>query len=200
MTSTWLFPAADEDARQAILRAAYDALCEHGYADLSTQHIADASSKSKSLIYHHYDDKDDLLLDLLDHLLDRFQQETRVDAEDPREHVEAVLDAVLAVDLPPERRAFTRAMVSLRAQAAYDDAYREHFQRHDAVVRDGLRDAVEAGRRTGAFRDVDPDRVASFVVTAIGGAMTARVTGDEDAVPAVREELQRYVEACLVAA
>jgi AcrR family transcriptional regulator len=198
MTSTSLFPAADEDARQEILRAAYDALCEYGYADLSTQRIADASPKSKSLIYHHYDDKDDLLLDLLDHLLERFQTETRVDADNPREHVEEVLDRVLAVELPPERRAFTKAMVSLRSRAAYDEAYREHFRRHDDVVHGRLRDAIAAGRETGAFRDVDPDRVASFLMTTIGGAMTERVTGGGDAVPAVRAELRRYVEACLV--
>ncbi|MFB6270778.1 MAG: TetR/AcrR family transcriptional regulator [Halobacterium sp.] len=199
MTSTSLFPAADDDTRQAILRAAYDALCEHGYADLSTQRIADASPKSKSLIYHHYDDKDDLLLDLLDHLLERFQTETRADADDPREHVQEVLDHVLAVELPPERRAFTRAMVSLRAQAAYDDDYREHFDRHDDVVHDRLRDAIAAGRDAGAFRDVDPDRVASLLSTTIAGATTRRVTGSEDAVPAVRAELQRYVEECLLA-
>ncbi|WP_233745589.1 TetR/AcrR family transcriptional regulator [Halobacterium bonnevillei] len=156
MTSTSLFPAAEEDARQAILRAAYDALCEYGYADLSTQRIADASPKSKSLIYHHYDDKDDLLLDLLDHLLERFQTETRVDADNPREHVEEVLDGVLAAELPPERRAFTKAMVSLRSRAAYDEAYREHFRRHDDVVHGRLRDAIAAGRETGAFRDVRP--------------------------------------------
>ncbi|TKX70207.1 TetR/AcrR family transcriptional regulator [Halorubrum sp. SP9] len=65
--------AEPSDTRQAILGAAFRALCEHGYADVTIQRIGDEFDKSPSLVYHHYDGKDDLLIDLMGYLLDEFE-------------------------------------------------------------------------------------------------------------------------------
>ncbi|OYR82216.1 TetR family transcriptional regulator, partial [Halorubrum ezzemoulense] len=65
--------AEPSDTRQAILGAAFRALCEHGYANVTIQRIGDEFDKSPSLVYHHYDGKDDLLIDLLGFLLDEFE-------------------------------------------------------------------------------------------------------------------------------
>ena len=65
--------AEPSNTRQAILGAAFRALCEHGYANVTIQRIGDEFDKSPSLVYHHYDGKDDLLIDLLGFLLDEFE-------------------------------------------------------------------------------------------------------------------------------
>ena len=83
----------DGDTRLEILAATYAAIDKHGYAALSVQHIADEFPKSKSLLYHHYDGKDDLLLDFLEFLQSQFESFTDVSTVgDPDERLDAFLD------------------------------------------------------------------------------------------------------------
>ncbi|ESP87099.1 TetR/AcrR family transcriptional regulator [Candidatus Halobonum tyrrellensis] len=184
--------------REEIMQATYRALCDHGYADLTIQRIGDRFAKSKSLLYHHYDGKDELLLDFLSFMLEEFERTIDADpGDDPAAHFESMLDHVLAPDLPDDRREFGAAMVELRAQAAHDARYRAEFTRHDRFFRDRIARAVRAGVERGAFRSVDPDRVAAFVFTVIGGVRTHRPTSDIDDVAVVRAELGRYLDAVL---
>jgi len=199
MAATDSFLDAPEDTREEIMRATYLALCDHGYAGLTIQRIADHFPKSKSLIYHHYDGKDDLLLEFLEFVLDRFEETVSIEGADgPEDHLRAVFDHVFATPLPAERREFGRAMVELRAQAAHDERYRDYFTRHDRFFRDRLAAIVAAGVESGAFADVDPAATATFLHTSIVGSMTTRATG-EDAAGTVREGLEAYVRAVLEA-
>lgn len=149
--------AEPSDTRQAILGAAFRALCEHGYANVTVQRIGDEFDKSPSLVYHHYDGKDDLLIDLLGFLLDEFEASIadgavagsaeRDDAPEiaperafdrsAREQLDGYLTAAVdpaSLDDPyaPDAR-FVTVMTELRSQAANDEAYRDHFDRSDRV-------------------------------------------------------------------
>jgi AcrR family transcriptional regulator len=200
MATEALFEETD-DTCAAIMKATYDALCEHGYAELTIQRIGDEFPKSKSLVYHHYDGKDELLLDLLEFMLDRFETSVpRHEYADAAAHLEAILDHVVPDALDDDRREFISAIVELRAQAAHDSAYNEHFTRHIQFFHERFVTVVERGIEEGVFRDVDPERVAAFLLTTVEGAMLQRVTVDVEAsMPAVREELRRYVETRLLA-
>ena len=191
MTDPHSFLDAPEGTREEIMRATYLALCEHGYAGLTIDRIGEEFPKSKSLVYHHYDGKDDLLRDFLDFVLERFEDEVPPEnAEEPQDHLEAVLDHVLATPLPERRREYLSAMVELRAQAAHDEAYREQFTRHDRFFTDRLAHLVESGIAEGVFRDVDPQGVAAALVATFNGAMTMRVTTTDDPVPTLRPALE----------
>lgn len=183
------------------MRATYLALCEHGYAGLTIQRIGESFEKSKSLLYHHYDDKDELLLAFLQFMLEEHESSVpETDDDGPRERLDAVVDAMLPPELSAEHRGFTAAMVELRAQAAHDERYREQFAEHDRAFQDHLVDVIEEGIETGTFRDVDADRVAEFVGTTVTGAMTRRVTGgDDQAATTAREALDTYVDHVLLA-
>ncbi|WP_434522372.1 TetR/AcrR family transcriptional regulator [Halorubrum sp. AS12] len=154
--------AEPSDTRQAILGAAFRALCEHGYANVTIQRIGDEFDKSPSLVYHHYDGKDDLLIDLLGFLLDEFEasiadgavaEPSEGDDAAAREGTEiapeeafdrsardqldgyltaAVDPASLDEEYAPDAR-FVTVMTELRSQAGSDEAYREHFDRSDRV-------------------------------------------------------------------
>ncbi|WP_227379637.1 TetR/AcrR family transcriptional regulator [Haladaptatus halobius] len=200
MTETHSFLEEPADTREIIMKATYHALCEHGYADLTIQRIGDHFEKSKSLLYHHYDSKDELLLDFLEFMLEHYKANIpRTDYDDAHAHLQALLDHVFPDELEAERRKFMAAMVELRAQAAHDDAYREHFTRSDSFFHDRIAEIVRMGIKEGVFRDIDPDRTAALLVTTITGAMTRRTTADGDvAIPAVRRELQQYIESQLL--
>lgn len=190
-----------DGTREEIMKATFEALCEHGYANLTIDRIDEAFPKSKSLVYHHYDGKDDLLLDFLEFMLDNFESDVPGDDyEDAAAHLRAVLDRALPDELDDGRAAFTTALIELRAQAAHDPAYNQHFTTSTRFFHERLASIVERGIDEGVFRDVDADRVAALLLTSIDGAMFQRVTTDvEETVPAVREELWTYVETRLFA-
>ncbi|MDR5657537.1 TetR/AcrR family transcriptional regulator [Halodesulfurarchaeum sp. HSR-GB] len=185
------------NTREAIMQATYHALCEYGYAGLTISRIAEFFEKSKSLLYHHYESKDELLLDFLGFMLEEFESvpEKREAAADER--LAEFFDQALSDTQPEEARNFTRAMVELRAQAAHDDRFREHFSDSDQVFHDRLADIIQAGIESGTFRDVDSDRVAAFLLATINGAMTQQVTARSEDTDQVREELSRYVSSVL---
>lgn len=196
-----LFDDEPASTREAIMEGTYRALCAHGYADLTIQKIGDEFPKSKSLVYHHYEGKDELLLDFLEFMLERFEADILGDEDaDAVDYLEAVLDHVIPETVPEERAAFRRAMLELRAQAAHDDAYRDHFTRSDELFQNHLADLVRDGVEEGKFSDVDPEQVASFLLTAIDGSMLRRATTyNEASVRAMRRELDEYLEAQLLA-
>jgi AcrR family transcriptional regulator len=155
--------AEPSDTREAILGAAFRALCEHGYASVTIQRIGDEFDKSPSLVYHHYDGKDELLLDLLGFLLDEFEasvadgsaagpsEDSAATAGDDapemapeeafdrsaREQLDGYLTAAVdpaSLDDPyAPDERFVTVMTELRSQAASDEAFRDHFDRSDRV-------------------------------------------------------------------
>lgn len=57
------------DTEAELVEATYRALCKHGLASLTISGISRESSKSPSLLYYHYDSKDELVATCLDVLL-----------------------------------------------------------------------------------------------------------------------------------
>ncbi len=180
------------------MRATYLALCEHGYADLTIQRIGEVFPKSKSLIYHHYDSKDELLLDLLEFVLERYEATLpAAEADGADERLRAVFDHVFAPSLSADRERFIAAMVDLRAQATHDDRYRDHFTRHDRFFRDRIADIVAEGVAEGVFEPVNADAVATSLLSTITGTMTRQVTTDGVDIAGLREQIDAYVDDAL---
>lgn len=161
------------------MAATYRALCEHGYADLTMQRIADESGKSKAALHYHYDTKEELLRAFLDHLVSRFEGRLACEAADPRERLDAFVDAVYAPAERDEREAFPTALLEIKAQAPYDEAYRARLLALDERMQSTVAEAVRDGVASGQFADVDPERVAHFVVTLINGGHSRGVALDE---------------------
>ncbi len=198
MGETPPFLADPDGTEEEIMVATYHALRKHGYAGLTVQRIAEAFEKSKSLLYHHYEDKDELLLAFLDYMLEEFEAGVPDEAvEGPDGRLDTALDEMLTETAPPEAEQFLAAMVELRAQAAHDERYEEQFSQHDRFFRESLAAAIRDGVDDGTFRDVDPDGVAEFLVTLITGAMIRQVTSEGVDRSAVRGEVERYVESTL---
>jgi AcrR family transcriptional regulator len=185
----------DDDVSAEIMAATYRALCEHGYADLTMRDIADETGKSKATLHYHYDSKRSLLLAFLDYLYESFAERIADPAgETPSERLASLVDAALA---PPDadedaRVAFGTAVLELKAQAPYDEAVRDRLRAFDEILFEHVRDIVVAGVESGAFRPVDPDDTARFVVTAIDGARTEQVALGRD-VDCTRRMLRTYV-------
>ncbi|MDR9381910.1 MAG: TetR/AcrR family transcriptional regulator [Natronomonas sp.] len=188
-----------ESTREEILAAAYRTLCEHGYADLTMERIGEEFDKSVSLVYHHYDGKDDLLLACLEFMLENYRADTDAGPPaDPREAMETVCDRLSLVDAPAEAQQFVRALVELRGQAPHNEAYRDYFTRSDRFFEAQIATIIQTGVEQGVFRAVDPERTARMIHTVLSGAFFRYATSVDDAWLAdIREELRAYNERTL---
>ncbi len=190
----------DEDA-DPLMEATYRALCSHGYASLTMQDIADETDVSKPALHYHHDSKHDLLVSFLDYLYTEFTDRVRdPEGTTPAERLKQFIDDVLVPPEPTEdeRVAFRTALLELKAQAPYDEAVRERLERFDRFLHEQARTIVAEGIETGEFRAVDPTDTARFLVTALDGAGTKRVSVGQDT-DCTRRMLRSYVETHLVA-
>ena len=188
------------DTSEEIMEATYRALCEHGYAALTMQDIADESDKSTAALHYHYDTKEGLLLAFLDHLYERFTEKYEsVEGDDAVERLVGFVDAILCQSNLEDPEGFQTALLEIRAQAPYDGEYRERLAKFDAFVTDRVESIVVDGVAEGTIRaDVDPGDTAAFAATFIDGVNTRRTTiGDTGG--GARRTFVAYVRDHLVA-
>jgi len=184
------------DTRQELMGATYRALCEHGYAELTIQRISDQFPKSKSLLYHHYDSKDELLVDFLSFVLDHLESTTPPDDDEPLEALQRLLDHLLPTDPSTEQQQFMQAIIELRAQAATNGTYRAQFTRSTDFFQDQFAAIIERGHKEGVFRAVDADRLAALIVATVDGALLQQATTEttQPTVCELRTELEMSLE------
>jgi len=182
---------------EAIMEATYRALREHGYADLTIQRIADEYGKSTAAVHYYYDTKDELLAAFLDYLLERFVDSIHdVETTDPEERLELLLDELLIK--PQENPDLSVALLEMRSQAPYKEAFSERFKQNDEYIRYMLKAVVNHGIDEGVFNDVDADHVTRSLMTIVDGARTrAVVLDDSDGLETARRTAREYVDAML---
>ena len=181
----------ESETADEIMAATSRALFEHGYANLTMQRIAEEASMTTAAIHYHFDTKADLLNAFLDDLIDRFEARLACNAEDPRERLEAFLDAVFDSTQPDDE--FPVALMEMKGQAAYQDSFRERFRAFDEVMQSVVATAVSDGIEAGHFDAVDPDKVARHVVTTINGSHVRAVALGEDATT-TRTAIESYLD------
>ena len=188
-----------EGTREEILKATYLALCKHGYSDLTIQRISDEFPKSKSLLYHHYDGKDDLLRDFLEFMLDRMDGLPPLTGDTAEDHIESIVEETFPPADVADDDHFAQALVELRAQAAHDEQYREYFTRADRFIRKQVEHIIRSGIEEGVFQEVDPRETAALFVITFTGTLTQRVTSNDAGLEESRAEFERYVRELLLA-
>lgn len=173
------------DSKEEIMNATYAALCRHGYADLSIQNIADESDKGKSLIYYHYDDKEDLMKAFMDHLKKDIRvRQDKVRGKDPLDRLDFMLDMYLGIE-DDDMWEFQKAIQEFRAQAQHNPDFRDKFREIDLMVK---KDVVELMREAEAC---NPEMAAEMFLSLIEGSITRKVsTDDREDLAALKEEIK----------
>jgi AcrR family transcriptional regulator len=168
-----------------IFDGVYRALCDHGYAALTMQDIADECDKSKSLLHYHYDTKEDLLVGFLDQMLADYEEKLESRADQPP--VDRLVEFVARFVFTPEdteRASFHLALLEMRSQGPFNERIRASLQRSDKLLRNTLADILEEGIEEGVFEPVDVEETAALFVAMLDGARTRQITLSEDAVDA----------------
>lgn len=160
------------------MRATYRALREYGYADLTIKQIASEYGKSTAAVHYHYDTKEDLLAAFLDYILNRFVASIReVETTDPEQRLTVLLDKLLVA--PQENPDLSVALLEMRSQAPYNEAFAERFRQNDEYIRYLVKSVINHGIDEGVFTDVDADRVTRSLMTIVDGARTRSVVFDD---------------------
>jgi AcrR family transcriptional regulator len=188
------------NTREAILRATHEVLCEHGDDGTSMSRIADRAGVSKSVLYHHYDDRDDLLRELLEATLTVFVAES-IDEDGRDDPLLRFVEAALSEPFPGDvegsdsavTTAFARTYVELRARAARDPQYCEHFTRLEGRLRERF---VEGSRPATPARGGTAADTGEHLLTLAQGLFFQRVTADGVELDALRPAFERAVGSC----
>lgn len=182
-----------KEPKKEIMDATYTALSKHGYADLSIQKIANESEKGKSLIYYHYDDKEDLMLAFLDYMGKHVKQNhIELEEVDPEERLDDLLDISLGIE-DDEKWEFHEAFLEIRAQAPQSPKFARKFKRIDSLIVDDITRMLEE-------LDVEePDVIAEILVSCIEGTVMRKVsTGDRDGLESLKNSLKEIIEQNIV--
>lgn len=202
MTADGTHDQASSDTRAAIMQATYRALCKHGYANLTTQAIADEFDKTKAVLHYHYDTKEDLLVAFFDYLLDRFLEDIEIESiDDPKEQLLALVDALLfgKDDVSSEDHwEYHTALLEVRTQAPHNGIYRAQLTRNYRSIHRIMTSIIRNGIDRGVFREVDPERTATLLLATINGARMHHITLDIDTIPDdVRDSVSEEIVAQL---
>lgn len=185
-----------DDTHEVLMEATYRTLASQGYEGLTMRAVAEEARKSRGLLHYHFDDKDDLVYSLLDHLLDRMTASIR--APDSENAVEELRRVLAWIAYGPSRDPsggddYFLAIMALRARAPFDAEIKRRLTRNYERVRSECADVIADGIENGTFRAVDPDETAVFLLTAVDGARNTDLTLDgTDARTDVLAAIDRY--------
>ncbi|APX98020.1 TetR/AcrR family transcriptional regulator [Natronorubrum daqingense] len=190
----------DADTRHTIMAATYEALCEVGYSDLTAQAIADRTDRSKSALFYHYDSREELVAAFIEYLIDGFDGRLeQIDDRPPLEQLTAFVDWFLSGP-DDDQVAFHTAFLELRAQAPYNELYREKLRESDDRLREAIETILRNGIESGDFQEHDPETVAALLLATFDGARIRQFTlGRDEYLETVREETAARILADVLA-
>jgi len=162
--------------RDTVLAVSRRLFLERGYAATSVREIAEKSGIAKATVYHHFQDKERILLALL---------------EASKEGQEAMIEAILAQSGPRprieaavrENLRFMSGMSGIMQLARRElPAGRELTQKRFGPAikrfRALLAEAIAEGGETGLFRAIDPEKATAVLMAMLQGSVAAAMLGD----------------------
>jgi len=206
-----LFEDEPESGRDKILQAVYKITKDEGYGSVSIQLVADVAGLSKATVYHHFEDKDDLMLSfyecVLGKIADRIDQ---VQIADPIDRLHWMIDRMVLGGLADEEPTRTgdeipigadsgpadplRTFMEIRVQAIHEEAYRDRLSTIDQAFRDVFTSAIQDGMEQGQIREIDPERTADILYTLLLGGLLRRTTTDDIDLNAIRQEAYELID------
>jgi len=190
-------PEIPEETYEDLMQATARALCEHGYSRLRVRDIDEYFGKSRQLINHYYDGKDDLIEAVLEYLLEEYERGIAVgDDVDPEQQLDSYIQQFFyGPDLEDfDHWAFVTALIELRSQAQHYPRHQELLLDNSRHLRDVLVAIIENGIEAGVFRDVDADIFATAINDVISTSRMHKVClGDDEAIENGRDVLDTIV-------
>ena len=184
----------EDQRRDELIKATYFEVAEKGYSAVTLQDIAKRAGVSKGSTLYYFATKEDLFLGALEWMVE--QMHTRIG------------EAVAAVESPVEkmkvviRTIFANAQDSRQFFLAYTDfisigTRNKRFHDLNAKFYNGCcshdREIIEAGMKSGAFRQVDIEDASTMVRALVDGLMLQWFFSSEGTFDDYRRRCERIV-------
>lgn len=163
--------ATSNNPRRELLNVAIDCFAKYGYAATSIDRIAKAAGVTKGALYYHFKDKEELLLQSVQHRLGQFERRVVQEIStiaDPAESIRALgrICHEHATKSNHRRLIVTLMVEALDTYPALERVFRDMMRRFRAFVAD----LIERGKQCGGFRsDVDSPLAAGMFAGAVMG-------------------------------
>jgi AcrR family transcriptional regulator len=177
-----------DESKQEIMEATYSALCEHGYAELSIQKIADKSDKGKSAIYYHYTDKEELMLAFIDYMIEQMEEKHRkLEKLEPEKQLDETLEMALGMK-DDDMWEFRKAMIEMQAQAPKNEDFRKKFRKTDSMMVENIAQMLED------LEAEKPGEKAEIIVSCIEGSVTRKLsTGKRSELEDLKQDIKNII-------
>jgi AcrR family transcriptional regulator len=162
--------------KREIMEATHSAVKNHGYSDLTMQHIADEFDRSKSLLYYHYTGREQLLADFLGYILDSFLADLPTEETTPQKELQELIDRLLPAKTTEEPYRLALAMFELRMNAPHNQAVRQQYVAVEEELKRLLEDMLQRGIEVGEFVDMDIAVEAEGLLSLLIGTRARRLT------------------------
>jgi AcrR family transcriptional regulator len=164
------------DSRQEILRIAARLFQQRGYDATSMNDVAAALKLSKGGLYHHFQSKDEILFEIMNHAMEITQERVLTPVRsiaDPRERLRALIRLHIEVVLSPRDREIT---VMLHENHPLPPALRKRINSRKKeyihfveglisdVQKEAQKEAQKETQRTGASKSTVSPRAAAFAL------------------------------------
>lgn len=173
--------------RTQLLDAFAELLREVGYADATLADVAARAGMARNTIYNYFDDKEALLMALIDRSVEQFVAEVRaaVDAcPDAPRQLEAFIRLQMAQFRNEPAAGSGAGMVDSSMLGAGGQGELLH---HFRPLHDLLREIIESGVADGTLRAVDPQRSVMMVFAVLRAERVPVGSGDRDPAQAADE-------------
>jgi AcrR family transcriptional regulator len=182
------------NSADALMNAALDLFSERDYASVSMQDVARHADITYSLVYYHFESKENLFNSALTNLIEKTVEsytELRGGYDDPVALIEAWFDYNIELSAPLRKMVkilFDYSGPQNRAPSV-DGAIRRFYDFERGVIES----AVALGVQQGVFAPVDPQRVACFVSTHMDGVFLDSIMRRENTIPQAIADLKWVV-------
>lgn len=153
-------------SRSRILDVSHDLFLAHGYRAVSMQQIAEAACIKKPTLYHHFRDKEDLFIAVMDTVMVR-SRAAITDALDPAAPLREQLQTIATYVFAKTRSNFGRLMVDLHEQVSAESRailFSSHSPPWELI-----RPAIRAAVASGEIRALDEDLASMLFFTTVWG-------------------------------
>ncbi|UQZ36213.1 transcriptional regulator [Paenibacillus sp. PK3_47] len=171
-----------EEKRKQILSAAFQALSEHGYDSVTLQTIADYAKVSKGVVHYYFDNKEAVLIELLQWLTGKISaKEQAAVAEQQTAEGKLVAYIESAFAGPAQNRSFYRVYLDFLARASRIPVYREINQRFYDSCAAISTEVLTLGQQEGIFsKKLTPDTTAPLIRAVIDGCLIQWLMSGDD--------------------
>lgn len=190
-------PSIPDDTYEELIGATIAAVYENGYAELGVRDIDAEFGKSRQLINHYFDGKDELITELLLYILEYDDgQWTESESDDPLARLNQLIDNVLLGSHMDDAEfwVFMTVVYEVQAHSHHNSTHQELITEIADDFVEHLSELVRDGIEQGVFADVDPVRVARAIDDLITGAHVRKINlGQDDAPAETRETIDQFV-------